>query len=137
MARVKWLPTLIAVEIGLLVLATLASFRLEHTLPAPLQAHLREQRDAPLTGLEAAIGTVVFVWMAAKVVVWIGLLRRWRAAPWLYLASWLTAVLIDLASGPTVETAIETSLTAAWTIVGGAILAMSMLALRAPSGTAA
>jgi hypothetical protein len=129
----RWLPTLIAVEIGLTILSILASIRLEHTLPAPLQAYLRAQSDAPLTGIEAAVGTIAFVWLAGKIVVWIGLLRRWRVAPWLYLASWIGVVLIDLASGPNVETAIEATLNAAWAVVGGAILMLSLLTIRGPS----
>ena len=133
MAPVKWLRTLILVEIGLVLLSILASIRLEHTLPAALQAYVREQHDTPLTGIEAAVGTIVFVWIAFKVVTWIGLFRRWRVAPWLYLASWIAVVLIDLASGPSVETAVETTLTAAWSVVGGAILVMSLQALRPPA----
>jgi hypothetical protein len=137
MAHVKWLRTLIAVEIGLMLLSILASIRLEHTLPAPLQAYVVAQRDAPMSGIEAAAGSFALVWMAFKVVVWIGLFRRWRAAPWLYLASWIAVVLIDLASGPNVETAVETTLTAAWSVVGGAILVLSLQSLRAsPQGTA-
>ena len=133
MAPVKWLRTLLAVEIGLIVLSMLASIRLEHTLPASLQAYLRENHEAPLTTLEAAAGTAVVVWAALKIVSWTGLYLRWRVAPWLYLASWISVVAIDLASGPTVETAVETTLTAAWSVVGGAILVMSLQALRQPA----
>ena len=75
MAPVKWLRTLVAVEIGLLVLSILASIRLEHTLPAALQTYVREHRDAPVTGVEAAVGTASFVWLAFKVVSWVGLFR--------------------------------------------------------------
>ena len=132
MAPVKWLRTLIAVEAGLVLLSTLASIRLEHTLPAPLQAYVRAQRDAPMTGLEAAIGTFVLVWIAFKIVTWVGLFRRWRVAPWLYLASWIAVVVIDLASGPTVQTAVETTLTGAWSVVGGAVLLMSLQTVRDP-----
>jgi hypothetical protein len=129
MRDVKWLRTLVGVEIGLVILSWLASFRLEHTLPAPLQAFLRDNKNAPMTGLEAAVGTAALVWMAGKVVVWVGLFRRWRVAPWLYLASWIAVLLIDLAAGPNVETAVETTLNAAWAVVGGAILVLSLLAL--------
>jgi hypothetical protein len=83
-----------------------------------------------MRGIEAAVGTFVFVWLAFKIVVWVGLFRRWRAAPWLYLASWIAVVLIDLAAGPNVETAVETTLNAAWSVVGGAILVMSLQSLR-------
>jgi hypothetical protein len=133
MAPVKWLRTLIAVEIGLLVLSILASIRLEHTLPAALQTYVREHRDAPVTGVEAVVGTAGFVWLAFKVVSWVGLFRRWRVAPWLYLASWIGVLLLDLATGPTVQTAIETTLDAAWSVVAGAILVMSLQALRVPA----
>ena len=132
MAPVKWLRTLIAVEIGLVLLSILASIRLEHTLPAALQAYLRANHDAPMTRLEAAIGTLVVVWAALKIVSWVGLILRWRVAPWLTLASWIGVVLIDLGSGPNVETAVEATLTAAWSVVGGAVLVMSLQALRTP-----
>jgi len=133
MAPVRWLRTLIAVEIGLVLLSMLASVRLEHTLPAPLQTYLREYHEAPVTRLEAVVGALVVIWVALKVVSWTGLYMRWRIAPWLYLASWIAVVLIDLASGPSIETAVETTLTAAWSVVGGAILVMSLQALRDPA----
>jgi hypothetical protein len=133
MAPVKWLRTLIAVEIGLILLTLLASVRLEHTLPAPLQTYLREYHEAPMTRLEAVVGTLVVFWAALKVVSWTGLYLRWRVAPWLYLASWIAVVAIDLSSGPSIETAVETTLTAAWSVVGGAILVMSLQALRKPA----
>jgi hypothetical protein len=133
MAPVKWLRTLIAVEIGLVLLSILASIRLEHTLPAALQAYLREHHDAPMTPLEATVGTLAIAWAALKIVSWVGLILRWRVAPWLTLASWIGVVLIDLGSGPNVETAVEATLTAAWSVVGGAILVMSLQALRGQS----
>lgn len=132
MAPVKWLRTLIAVEIGLVLLSILASIRLEHTLPAALQAYLREHHDAPMTPLEAIVGTLAIAWAALKIVSWVGLILRWRVAPWLTLASWIGVVLIDLGSGPNVETAVEATLTAAWSVVGGVILVMSLQALRTP-----
>jgi hypothetical protein len=133
MGPVRWLRTLIAVEIGLILLTLLASIRLEHTLPAALQTYLRAYHEAPMTRLEAVVGALVVFWAALKVVSWTGLYLRWRVAPWLYLASWIGVVVIDLASGPNIETAVETTLTAAWSVVGGAILVMALQALRDPA----
>jgi hypothetical protein len=133
---VKWLRTLIAVELGLILLSMLASIRLEHTLPAPLQAYLREYHEAPLTTQEAVVGGFVVLWAAFKILSWTGLYLRWRIAPWLYLASWIAVVVIDLASGPNIETAVEATLTAAWSVVGGAILVLSLQAIRPPPDAA-
>jgi hypothetical protein len=135
MAPVKWLRTLIAVEIGLVLLSILASIRLEHTLPAPLQAYLRAYNEAPMTRLEAAVAAMVVVWAVLKIASWTGLILRWRVAPWLYLASWIGVLVVDLASGPNVETAVEATLTAAWSVVGGAVLVMSLQALAPPPAT--
>jgi hypothetical protein len=74
--------------------------------------------------------------LAALVVAWIALLRFWRIAPWLYLATTVVGLVLVLATGPSVTTAIETLFDAASSIMGGAILAMAFFSsdLRARFG---
>jgi hypothetical protein len=52
-------------------------------------------------------------------------LRFWRIGPWIYLASCVGGVVLVLAGGPTVESAIQTALDTAWSAVGGVVLSMS------------
>jgi hypothetical protein len=125
MNQLRLYRVLVAAQIGLTLLSVLASARLQRTLPAPLQAYLQAQQDAPLTGRELAVGASSIALLALLVTAWIGLWQFWRIAPWLYLAGCVGAFLLVLGSGPTVETAIETALSTAWSAVGGVVLSMS------------
>jgi hypothetical protein len=123
--RVRRFRALIGVEIALTVASLLGSVALGRTLPAPLQAYLRADDDAPARAAEivAAVGTALV--MAAMVTSWVGLWRFWRIAPPLFLASWIGVGAVTLVSGPTVQTAAETVIYTAWAVVGGVLLSMS------------
>ena len=116
---------LVGVQIGLTLLSMSTSARLERTLPAPLQAYLHAQKDAPPAAREIAVAPASAVLLALLVAAWIGLLRFWRIGPWLFLASCVGAFLLVLAGGPTVEAASQTALSTAWWAVGGVLLSMS------------
>jgi hypothetical protein len=128
---------LIALEAALTVASLFGSIALRRTLPAPLQAYLRASDDAPAraTEIAAAVGTALA--MAAMVTAWVGLWRFWRIAPTLLLASWIGVGAVTLLSGPTVQTAAETVVYTAWTVVGGVLLSMSFFSdLRGKFGGA-
>ena len=59
------------------------------------------------------------------VVAWIALLRFWRIGPWFYLATTVGGIVLTLATGPSVTTAIETTLDTASSVIAGAIIAMA------------
>ena len=103
-----------------------------------LQAYLREQENAPLGAMELATAFSAVILLAAMVVAWIALLRFWRIAPWLYLATTVGGLVLVLATGPSVTTAIETLFDTASSTMGGAILAMAFFSsdLRAKFGFA-
>jgi hypothetical protein len=137
MNQLRVFRVLVWTQIATVVLSTAASFRLERTLPAALQAYLHEQENAPLGALEMATVFSAVLLLAALVVAWIALLRFWRIAPWLYLATTVVGLVLVLATGPSVTTAIETLFDAASSIMGGAILAMAFFSdLRAKFGFA-
>jgi hypothetical protein len=125
MNQLRLYRILIAAQIGLTLLSLLASARLQRTLPAPLQAYLQAQQEAPLAAREIVVGAFSIALLALLATAWVGLLQFWRIAPWLYLAGCVGAFLLVLGSGPTVETAIETALSTAWAVVGGVVLSMS------------
>jgi hypothetical protein len=125
MNRLRLFRLLVGVQIGLTLLSLATSARLERTLPAPLQAYLQAQKDEPPGAREIAVARASALLLALLVVAWIGLLRFWRIGPWLFLAGCVGAFLLELAGGPTVETASQTALDTAWWAVGGVLLSMS------------
>jgi len=116
---------LIAAQVGVVVLGILATVRLERTLPAALQAYLHAEKEAPLRAGDAAFASGGLLLAAAMVVAWVALLRFWRIGPWLYLATTVTGVVLTLASGPTVTSAIGSALDTASSIIAGVLLSMS------------
>jgi hypothetical protein len=104
MNQVRIFRVLVAAQIGLVVLAIAASVKLEKTLPEALQAYLRAQQDAPLTSKDAVLAAAGIPLLAAMVVAWI---------------------VLALATGPSVTTAIETTLDTASSVIAGAIIAMA------------
>jgi hypothetical protein len=125
MNQLRLFRVLVVAQMALTLLSTLASARLEQTLPAPLLAYLQARKDGPLTGRETAVAAGSVILMALLVVAWIALLRFWRIGPWIYLASCVAGVVLVLAGGPTVESPIQTALDTAWSAVGGVVLSMS------------
>lgn len=125
MNQLRVFRALIATQIAVVALATGASLRLERTLPAALQAYLRERENRPFDTREVAVGASAVILLAALVVAWIALLRFWRIAPWFYLAATLGGLVLTLGAGPTVATSVETLLDTASSIIGGAVLAMA------------
>jgi len=123
---------LICAQMAIVALAIAASVRLEKTLPEALQAYLRAQQDAPFDTKEVGVGASAVVLLAGLVVAWIALLRSWRIGPWFYLATTIGGVVLTLAAGPTVATAIETTLDTASAAIGGVILAMAFFSDVAP-----
>ena len=119
------LRTLIVVEVALTIASVLASVALQRTLPAPLQAYLRVDEDAPARASDIAAAVGVALAMATMVAAWIGLWRFWKVAPALLLASWIGVGAVTLLAGPTVQTAAETVIYTAWAVVGGVLLSMS------------
>ncbi len=117
---------------AIVALAIAASVRLEKTLPEALAAYLRAQQDAPLDTKEIGVGASAVILLAGLVVAWIALLRFWRIGPWFYLATTIGGVVLTLAAGPTVATAIETFLDTASAAIGGVILAMAFFSDLAP-----
>jgi hypothetical protein len=116
---------LIALEVGLTIASLIASVALHRTLPAPLQAYLRGEDDAPARASEIAAAVGVAIVMAMMLTAWIGLWRFWRIAPPLLLASWIGVGAATLLAGPTVQTAVETVIYTAWSVVAGLLLSMS------------
>ena len=125
MNQLRLFRVLVAAQIGLVVLAIAASVRLEKTLPETLQAYLRAQQDAPFSSKEAVVVAAGIPLLAAMVVAWIALLRFWRIGPWFYLATTVAGVVLTVAAGPTVATAIETTVDTASSVIAGAIIAMA------------
>jgi hypothetical protein len=116
---------LIALEAALTVASLIASVTLRRTLPVPLQEFLRADDDAPARALQLAAAVGVAIVMAMMVTAWIGLWRFWRIAPPLLAAAWIGVGLVTLLAGPTVQTAIETVVYTAWSVVAGVLLSMS------------
>jgi hypothetical protein len=73
--------------------------------------------------MAAAVGVAIV--MAMMVTAWIGLWRFWRIAPPLFAAAWIGVGVVTLMAGPTVQTAVETVVYTAWSVVGGVLLSMS------------
>jgi hypothetical protein len=122
---VRRFRTLILVEVGLTLASLIASVALRGTLPAPLQAYLRADEDAPARAVEIAAEVGVALVMALMETAWIGLWRFWKVAPPLLLASWIGVGAVTLLAGPTVQTAAETVVYTAWSVVAGVLLSMS------------
>ena len=125
MNQLRLFRVLVWAQIGLVVLAIAASLRLEKTLPETLQAYLRAQQDAPFTSKDAILTAAGIPLLAAMVVAWIALLRSWRIGPWFYLGTTVAGIVLALATGPSVTTAIETTLDTASSVIAGAIIAMA------------
>jgi hypothetical protein len=125
MNQLRLFRVLVVAQMALTLLSTLASARLERTLPPPLLAYLQAQKSGPISARETAVAAGSVVLMALLVAAWIALLRFWRIGPWIYLASCAGGVVLVVAGGPTVESAIQTALDTAWSAVGGVVLSMS------------
>src|SRR4029079_147005 len=123
--NVRRLGALIALEVGLTLASLVASVALRRTLPAPLQAYLNADEDAPARAVEIAEAVGVALVMAMMVTAWLGLWRFWKVAPPLLLASWIGVGAVTLLAGPTVQTAAETVIYTAWSVVAGVLLSMS------------
>ena len=82
MNHIRLFRVLVGTQIATVVLSVAASFRLERTLPAALQAYLRGRQDAPADGMAVAVAASGVILLAAMVVAWIALLRFWRIGPW-------------------------------------------------------
>jgi hypothetical protein len=132
MNQLRLFRVLVAAQIGLVVLAIAASVRLEKTLPETLQVYLRAQQEAPFSPKDAVLTATAIPLLAAMVVAWIALLRFWRIGPWFYLATTVAGVVLTVAAGPTVATAIETTLDTASSVIAGAVIAMTFFSDVAP-----
>jgi hypothetical protein len=130
--RLRLFRVLIFAQMAIVALAIAASVRLEKTLPDALQSYLRARQDAPFDRKEVGVGAAAIILLAAMVAAWIALLRSWRVGPWIYLATTIAGVMLTLAAGPTVTTAIETALDTSSAAVGGVILAMAFFSDVAP-----
>jgi hypothetical protein len=136
-ALVRRFRALIALEVALTVTSLIASVTLRRTLPAPLQAYLRADDEAPARAFALAGAVGVALVMAMMVTAWIGLWRFWKIAPPLFAAAWIGVGLVTLLAGPTVQTAIETVVYTAWSVVAGVLLSMSFFSdLRGKFGGA-
>jgi hypothetical protein len=125
MSQVRLFRVLVSAQIGLVVLQIAAGVRLEKTLPETLQAYLRAQQEAPLSSKHAILAAAGVALLVAMIVAWIALLRFWRIGPWFYLATTVAGVALTVAAGPTVATAIETTLNSASSVNTGVIIAMA------------
>jgi hypothetical protein len=125
MKQLRLFRVLIVAQMAIVALAMAASVRLEKTLPDALQAYLRAQQDAPFDHKQVGVGAAAIILLAGMVAAWIALLRFWRIGPWFYLATTVGGVVLTLAAGPTVTTAIETTLDTSSSAIGGVILAMA------------
>jgi hypothetical protein len=139
MNQLRLFRTLIFVQMAIVALAIAASVRLEKTLPAALQSYLRARQDAPFDAKEVGVGGAAIILLAGMVAAWVALLRFWRVGPWFYLATTIGGVVLTLAAGPTVTTAIETALDTSSAAIGGVILAMAFFSdvaagFRRPEG---
>jgi hypothetical protein len=137
MNHIRLFRVLVGTQIATIVLSVAAGFRLERTLPAALQAYLRGRHEAPADGMAVAAAASGVILLAAMVVAWIALLRFWRIGPWFYLATTVGGLVLTLATGPSVTTAIETMLDTASSTIAGAVLALAFFSdLRARFGLA-
>jgi hypothetical protein len=116
---------LILAQMAIVALAIAAGMRLQRTLPDALPSYLRARTDAPFDAKEVGVGAASIILLAAMVAAWIALLRFWRIGPWIYLATTIGGVVLTLAAGPTVTTAIETALDTSSSVIAGVILAMA------------
>ena len=136
MNQLRVFRILIGAQIAVTLLEIAASVRLEQTLPPPLLAYVQARSHVPAANGRLVAIAGAFLFPALLIVAWIGLLRFWRIGPWLFFASCVVAFLVVLGAGPTVETAIETALNTAWSLLGGVILSMSFFSdLRGKFGT--
>ena len=125
MNQLRLFRILIGAQIAVTLLEIAASVRLERTLPPPLLAYVQARGHALETGSHIAAAAGAVLLFPLLIVAWIGLLRFWRIGPWLFFASCVVAFLVVLGAGPTVETAIESALSAAWSTIAGVVLSMS------------
>jgi hypothetical protein len=134
---VRRFRALIALEAALTIASLIASVALRRTLPESLQAFLRADDAAPARALALPAAVGVAIVMAMMLTAWIGLWRFWRIAPPLFAAAWIGVGLVTLLAGPTVQTAIETVVYTAWSVVAGVLLSMSFFSdLRGKFGGA-
>jgi hypothetical protein len=137
MVLIKRFRALIALEVALTIASLIASVALDRTLPAPLQAYLRAEDDAPARAAAIASSVCVAIVMAMMLTAWIGLWRFWRIAPTLFVASWIGVGVVTFLAGPTVQSAAETVIYTAWSVVAGVLLSMSYFSeLRGKFGIA-
>jgi hypothetical protein len=132
MNRLRLFRVLIFAQMAIVALSMAASVRLERTLPDALQSYLRGRHDARVAGKEVVVALAAIVLLAAMVTAWVALLRSWRIGPWIYLATTIGGVVLTVAAGPTVTTAIETALDTSSSVIGGVILAMAFFSDLAP-----
>lgn len=113
------------------VLEIVASELLESSLPAPLQAYLKEKADAQFATTDVVLLPVVLgwivLWFASIVSVWRGRSFGDRAFPWVAIAG----VPLTMALGPSVSDALSGALGAAGYLAEGALL-LEVLRSRKP-----
>jgi hypothetical protein len=125
MNQLRLFRVLIWAQMGLTLLGILATLRLERTLPSPLRDYLHARQNDPVRTLDVAVAAGGLILLAAFVTSWVALLRFWRIGPWLYLVTTGASIALVLGAGPTVATAIETTISALVSTLGGAVLAMA------------
>ena len=116
---------LLVIDIALAILVIPTSFVGDGFLPPALQEYMEAESETPLTPWDLAILAWALPLLGAVVLSWVGLFRWWSWAPHLYLAVCVLGTLLLLITGPTVETAFQTAIDTAHSVLEGVILGIA------------
>ncbi len=117
----RWLVT---ASIVTTILGVVVSLVGEPSLPAPLRDYLKAQNEAGLSAGNIALYAVEVPLLIASVVSIIGLYRMWRFARPLTVVVWIIGLILQVFSGPSVNSGLATSLYELAAVLNGIILAV-------------
>jgi hypothetical protein len=117
----RWLVT---ASIAASIAGVVVSFLGESTLPAPLRAYLAARWSADSKASGIILLFVAIPLLIAGVVSIIGLYRFWRFSRPLTVIVWVIGFILQASIGPTVDSALATSLYELAAVLTGIILAV-------------
>ena len=117
----RWLVTS---SVLVAIIGVVVSFAGESSLPAPLSDYLAAQWEADLTAGDILVAAVAIPLLIALVVSIIGLYRFWRFARPLTVIVWMAGLILQVFSGPTVNSGLATSLNEFAAVLTGIVIAV-------------